>query len=67
MGGKEKEKKTHTHALDGGQLLPIEKSHTRRLAAAPKPLFFFPLFFLHLKRRPLLFLGRDLMEEPQRE
>lgn len=23
--------------------------------------------FLHLKRRPVLFLGRDLMEEPQRE
>lgn len=23
--------------------------------------------FLHLKRRPLLFLGCDLMEKPQRE
>lgn len=69
-GGGEK-KKTHTHALDGGQLLLIEKSHTGRLAAAPEAGAFSssapPPFFLHLKRRPLLFLGRDLMEEPQRE
>ncbi len=60
----EKHTHTHTHTQREANWSMAKYSHrnlTRRLAAAPKSAV------LHLKRCPLLFLGRDLLEEPQRE
>jgi len=63
--GVEREKHTHTHTHTHTLSSLAKYSHRNltleRLAAAPKSAV------LHLKRRPLLFLGRDLLEEPERE